>query len=119
MRSQENRRSSKLALMLLLKTLPEGQQRVAVALVNGPRARTYREVAALLRLHLGTVHQQLRRIRLGHPVVYAALMVYRAHQLTQRHACAVQRAESHSHEWRRRKANRRFYYALGRWRWQK
>ena len=119
MRSQENRRSSKLALMLLLKTLPGGQQRVARALVNGPRARTYRGVAALLRLHLGTVHQQLRRIRLRHPVVYAALMVCRAQQLTQRHAGAVQRAERHSQQWHRRKANRRFLYAFGRWPWEK
>ena len=119
MRSQENRRLSKLALMLLLKTLPQGQQRVAGALVDGSRARTYRGVATLLGLHLGTVHQHLRRIRLRHPDVYAALMLRRAHQLTERHARAVQRAESHSQEWHRRQANRRLFYALGRWPWEK
>ena len=60
----------------LLQKLPAGQRRVARALIAGDDARTYRQVASRLRLHRGTVSQQLRRMRLQDPPTYAALMEF-------------------------------------------
>jgi len=59
-------------LIRLLATLPPGRRRVAWALVGDNFGVTYAEVAVRLRLHLGTVHRHLRRVRLRHPKVYAA-----------------------------------------------
>jgi hypothetical protein len=67
-------------------------------------------VAAKLGIHLGTVHQHLRRIRLRHPDVYVMIMAARARQLAERHELAVQRAAAHSEAWHRKQANRRFFY---------
>src|SRR5438105_15297428 len=78
-------------LTAMLATLPAGRRRVAEALI-GNGGRTYPAVAATLGIHLGTVHQHLRRIRLLHPEVYAALTRARARQLAQRHRQAVARA---------------------------
>jgi len=100
----------------MLASLPEGRRRVAEALI-ADGGRTYPAVAALLGVHLGTVHQHLRRIRRLHPKVYAALRQARAGQLAQRHTQAIARAEAHSRRWHRAQANRRFYYRFGRWPW--
>ena len=83
----------------LLATLPPGQRRVAAALVADNRGRTYPEVAEKLGVHLGTVHQHLRRIRLRHPKVYATIMKVRARQLQARHRRALARAKAHSKRW--------------------
>src|SRR6476646_5821483 len=96
------------SLARLLRALPPGRRRVAQALLADSGSRTYPAVAAQLGIHLGTVHQHLRRIRLLHPPVYAILMAERARQLTERHENAVQRAEAHSEEWHRKQARRRF-----------
>ena len=103
----------------LLATLPEGRRRVAEALIDGREARTYPEVADMLDVHLGTVHQHLRRIRLLHPEVYAALMAERARQLAKRHEEALARAEMHTRQWLRRKANCRYYLKHGHWPWER
>ena len=97
-------------LARLLRTLPPGRRRVARALLANPDSRTYPAVAAQLGIHLGTVHQHLRRIRLRHPQVYARIMAERARQLAERHERAVQCAEAHSAAWHRKQANRRFFY---------
>jgi excisionase family DNA binding protein len=86
-------------LAQLLDTLPIGQRRVAMALVDDEAGRTYPQVAAILELRLGTVHQHLRRIRLRHPTVYSALMKLRACQLEARHRRALARAKAHSKRW--------------------
>ena len=78
-------KNSPRALMDLLAALPPGRRRVALALVGSEEAPTYPEVAAGLGIHLGTVHQHLRRIRLQHPVVYYAVMTERSRQLVERH----------------------------------
>src|SRR5919199_6906898 len=65
--------------------LPPGRRRVAEALVDGVPARTYPDVAAVLGVSLGTVHQHLRRIRQHHPEAYTALMAERRRQLAGRH----------------------------------
>ena len=83
----------------LLAILSDGQYRVAMALIADRSGRTYQAVADELGLHLGTVHQYLRRIRRQHPDVYAALMKERARQLAVRHRKAVARAKAHSKEW--------------------
>jgi hypothetical protein len=86
-------------LARLLATLPPGRLRVAWALLADSAGRTYPQVAMDLGLHLGTVHQHLRRIRLRHPKVYAAVMNVRARQLAARHRRARARAEAHSKRW--------------------
>ncbi len=83
----------------LLAALPPGRQRVAVAFIADNRGRTYPEVAAKLGVSLGTVHQHLRRIRLKHPKVYAAVMKERARQLRARHRRSVARDQAHSKRW--------------------
>ena len=81
-------------LARLLRTLPPGRRRVAQALLARSASRTYPAVAAYLGIHLGTVHQHLRRIRLRHPHVYVMIMAARARQLAERHERAEQRAAS-------------------------
>jgi len=94
-------------LQSMLQKLPAGQRRVAKALIAGDDARTYRQVASKLRLHRGTVSQQLRRTRLQDPPTYATLMEYRAQQLAARHERALERAQEHSRRWHRAQARRR------------
>ena len=105
-------------LLAMLGRLPAGQSRVALALVLGPSAPTYPEVAARLGVHVGTVHRHLGRVRAKHPEVYAALMAERRWQLERRHERAVERAERRSAEWHRRQANRRYRARYGRWPWE-
>ncbi len=86
-------------LARLLATLPLGRRRVALALLADTRGRTYPEVAAELGVHLGTVHQHLRRIRLRDREIYVAVMKERARQLRARHRRALARAKAHSKRW--------------------
>ena len=69
--------------------LPRGQRRIAEALIQGTKAQTYKGVAKQLELSLGTVYEHLRRIRLNHPELYAALMEVRQGQLELRHRAAL------------------------------
>src|SRR5437868_15513482 len=82
------KRTSPLARML--RTLPPGRRRVAKALLAHSGSRTYAAVATQLGIHLGTVHQHLRRIRLRHPQVY--VMVTGEAKGATRHAVALERA---------------------------
>jgi len=117
--AQKRRRPHDLSdLLAMLGRLPAGQRRVALALVLGPSAPTYPEVAARLGVHVGTVHRHLGRVRAKHPEVYAALMAERRWQLERRHERAVERAERRSAEWHRRQANRRYRARYGRWPWE-
>ncbi len=81
-------------LAALLAALPPGQRRVAEALMAEPAGRTYPQVAALLGVHLGTVHRHLARIRRRHPAAYRALLAVRADQLAGRHTRAVAGAKA-------------------------
>src|SRR5215471_8986731 len=67
----------------ILSVLPVAQRRVAKALIAGPEAKTYSDVAAELGVHLGTVYQHLRRIRIGNPGAYSVVMVVRGQQLAE------------------------------------
>jgi hypothetical protein len=86
-------------LISLLATLPPGRHRVAWALLADSCGATYADVAARLGLHLGTVHQHLRRIRLRHAEVYVVLMAERSCQLAKRHERAMARAKEHTERW--------------------
>jgi DNA-binding CsgD family transcriptional regulator len=99
-------------LARLLATLPIGRRRVAVALIAEDCGCTYDAVAKRLGLHVGTVYQHLRRIRLRHPNVYAALMRERARQLTERHRRACARAEAHSRVWLKMTGGVRYIYPV-------
>jgi DNA-binding CsgD family transcriptional regulator len=83
----------------MLTKLPIGQRRVAEALLSKDVGRTYPEVAALLRINLGTVHTHLRRIRLQHPAIYRALMAERARQLAARHRRATAKEKERAKQW--------------------
>jgi predicted ArsR family transcriptional regulator len=91
------------ALARLLRTVPPGGRRVASALLADPDGRTYAAVAEELGIHLGTVHQHLRRLRLRHPQVYAAVMAERRRQLARRHEQALARADAHNKDRYRKK----------------
>ncbi len=107
------------SIPLDLSPLPAGQRRVAATLIGGSKARTYAEVAKKLELSLGTVYEQLRRIRLNHPELYAALMELRRKQLEHRHVAALAKDAAHSKQYFRRKANRRYYERFGYWPWER
>src|SRR6266567_5686470 len=79
-------------LTRLLYSLPIGQRRVAMALIDG--CPTYQEVAERLDLHIGTVHRHLARIRQNRPDLYQALMAERARQKEIRHQKAEARARA-------------------------
>jgi len=100
-------------------SLPEGQRRVAEAFIHGPKAQTYKSVAVKLELSLGTVYEHLRRIRLNHPELYAAIMVVRQGQLERRHEAALAKDAAHSRQYFRRKANYRYYQRFGYWPWDR
>ena len=95
------------ALRTLLASLPPGRRRVAEGLVQAEQAPTYGEVAELLGLHLGTVYEHLRRLRLRHPDVYASLMQARGGQLAERHKRALARVQARSRAWHNEQAERR------------
>ena len=86
----------------LVAPLPAGQRRVALALAVGPRAPTYPELAEHLGLHVGTVYRHLDRIRVRHPVLYAAIMARRGELLAKRHTQDLTRERVRRHRWRRR-----------------
>ncbi len=94
-------------LAALLATLSAGQRRVAEALIADPRGRTYPAVAAVLGVHVGTVHRHLARIRARRPAVYRELMAARAKQLVGRHWRAQNRARTR--RWVRRYAHQHLY----------
>jgi len=92
----------------ILSVLPAAQRRVVKALIAGPEAKTYPAVAAELGVNIGTVHQHLRRIRIGYPDVYAVVMVVRRRQLAERHERSLARAREHDAWWFRQPASRRY-----------
>jgi transposase len=100
-------------------SLPTGQRRVVEALLEGDKAQTYKDVAKRLKLSLGTVYEHLRRIRLNHPELYAAIMAVRKGQLERRHEAALAKDAAHSRQYFRRKANRRYYERFGYWPWER
>lgn len=102
-----------------LSPLPPGQRRVAQALLEGKEARTYRGVAERLELGLGTVYEHLRRVRVNHPELYAALMEHRRGQLEGRHQAALANDAAHSRRYFKRRANRRYYERFGYWPWER
>lgn len=107
------------ALLVALGGVPLGRARVALALIAGRGTPTYPEIAARLGIGLGTVHTHLKRLRAGHPDVYAAVMAERARQLARRHAAALARDAAHSRRWHRKQANRRFRARYGCWPWER
>lgn len=86
--------------------LPGGQRRVAEALVEGNKAQTYKGVAKQLELSLGTVYEHLRRIRLNHPELYAAIMEIRRGQLEQRHTAALAKDAAHTRRYFKKRSEK-------------
>ena len=86
--------------------LPQGQRRVAEALIQGKKAQTYKGVAEQLGLSLGTVYEHLRRIRVNHPEVYAAMMEVRKGQLELRHRAALAKDAEHTRRYFKRRAKK-------------
>lgn len=99
--------------------LPSGQARVALGLICLPEDPVaYTDVAAGLRIGIGTVHTHMRRIRLGHPELYGALMAERQRQFRERHLAVLEERAQRSLEWGRRRYAARYRAEHGRWPWQ-
>ena len=79
--------------------LPPGQRRVVLAIFQPAVPPTYRAVAAALGLHVGSVYAHLRRVRVAHPGLYAALMARRRAGQEEGHWAAVTRAQARTHRW--------------------
>ena len=86
--------------------LPRGQRRVAEALIQGKKAQTYKGVAKQLELSLGTVYEHLRRIRLNHPELYAAMMEVRKEQLEHRHRAALAKDAEHTRRYFKKRSQK-------------
>ena len=95
--------------------LPPGQRRVVEAWIGTEPAPTYGAVAAALGLHVGSVYQHLRSVRLRHPALYAGLRQVRAAGLAERHRRAHARARWHTHRWYQARADRRPVPDLSHW----
>ena len=89
-----------------LTALPQGQRRVAEALIQGTKAQTYQGVAKQLELSLGTVYEHLRRIRVSHPEVYGALMEVRQGQLELRHRAALAKDAAHTRRYFKKRSEK-------------
>jgi hypothetical protein len=98
--------------------LPRGQARVALGLLCLPEDPvSYRDVAEGLGVHVGTVHTNMRRSRIGHPGLHAKIMAERRRQLAIRHAAVVDERRKRSLLWGRRRYAARYRDAHGRWPW--
>jgi FixJ family two-component response regulator len=106
-------------ILQAMSELSPGQRRVAAALISRSPPPTYRQLAAELGVHVGTVHTQMGRIKRRRPDIYAVVMAVRSRQLAERHQVAVERAEAHSKAWHQKQANRRYFYRFGRWPWDR
>ena len=95
--------------------LPQGQRRVAEALIQGTKAQTYQGVAKQLELSLGTVYEHLRRIQVNHPELYAAMMEVRKGQLEQRHRAALTRDAAHTRRYFERRGKKSLLERLEVW----
>ena len=82
-------------------TLTPGQRRVMDVFVGGKKARTYKKVAEILGIHIGTVYTHLKRVRDNQPKVYNRAMAIRQNQLAVRHEEAIARADARSHAYHR------------------
>ena len=82
-------------------TLTPGQKRVMDVFVGGKKARTYKKVAEILDLHIGTVYTHLKRVRDNHPGIYNRVFSIRRSQLEIRHQKALARADARSHAYHR------------------
>ena len=81
--------------------LSQGQKQVLDELVGHKEARTYRQVAEILGVHIGTVYTYLKRVRDNQPKVYNRAMAIRQNQLAVRHEEAIARADARSHAYHR------------------
>jgi hypothetical protein len=82
-----------------LAVLPPGQRRVVETWLPPGRTLTYRAVARTLGIHIGTVYEHLRRVRLKHPELWAEIQRQRQLGLNARHRAARARAILHTARW--------------------
>jgi transposase len=79
---------------------------------------SYREVAVGLRIHLGTVHAHLGRVRARHPELYSAVMGERKRQFAERHILVLVERRERSLRWGRRRYAVRLRAENGKWPWE-
>ena len=102
-----------------LSKLTAGQRAVITALLDSRmKTPTYKNVAKKLRVSVGTVYQQLKRVRDKHPRVYQAVMVQRKEQLAKRHQTALGNAKKHSRAYFRKKWNYEYMQKHGYYPWE-
>jgi|GEM_PF-6970535 len=98
-------------LLLNVTDLPAGQRAVVDGLLDHPHyltARTYPQVAARLGLHLGTVHEQLRRLREDDPATYRHVRAVRLHLLRRRHCASLDRTHQRRQAAKRQLRHQRY-----------
>jgi len=105
--------------------LPWGQARVALALlVDGPAFEPPEPpvavpiIAAALNLSPNTVKTHLRRIRRGHPELWAEIVAERGQRFARWHADVLQRRRTRSRLWGKRRWAQRVRRETGRWPWE-
>ena len=81
--------------------LSERQRSIFDELVGQNEARTYRQVAESLGIHIGTLYTQIKRVRDNNPMIYNRAMSIRQNQLAVRHEEALARADARSHAYHR------------------
>ena len=79
---------------------------------------SYRVVASAMGISLSTVKTQLRRVRLRHPELYAAVMAIRAQQFETYHRFVSEARRERSRKWGRRRWIARFRRQYGRSPWE-
>ena|SRR5579862_322035 len=89
----------------LIQRLPRQQRRVARLLARGG---TYRQAAVSRGLHLRTVRNYMRQVRLRRPDVYAAVVEHRTIRLAERHAAALARRAERTRQWCFSQSRRRY-----------
>jgi transposase len=107
-------------MTLDLHILSPGQRRIITTLLGGKlKTSTYEGVATHLGISVGTVYQQLKRVRDKHPETYRQMMVVRKEQLAKRHEQALERAKQHSRAYFRRRCNRQYKEKHGYYPWER
>jgi IS30 family transposase len=93
--------------------LTKGQRRIVALLLRSQTGLTYQGVADRLGVSLGTVYQQLKRIRDKHPETYSRIMAIRKTQLAYRHDKAVERERKQSRAYFRRRYAKKYKAKYG------
>jgi transposase len=98
---------------LNLTGLTKGQRRTVALLLRSKSGLAYQGVADRQGVSIGTVYQQLKRIRDKHPDTYSRIMEIRKTQLAYRHEKALERERKQSKAYFRRRYAKKYKAKYG------